>query len=108
MNALLSGGDDALETLGRREILARKCRLKERTAAMLERSGRNSNAARIREDAKAQMEQAELLRERIVEVQKRPQREYATKAGAFVRDYSDVRLIVDTESPDGKSNVGLG
>jgi len=54
------------------------------------------------------MEQAELLRERIVEVQKRPQREYATKAGAFVQDNSDVRLIVDTESPDGKSNVGLG
>jgi hypothetical protein len=39
--------------------------------AMLERSGRDSNAARLREDAKAQMEQAKLLRFRIVEVQKR-------------------------------------
>jgi hypothetical protein len=39
--------------------------------AMLERSGRDSNAARLREDAKPQMEQAKLLRFRIVEVQKR-------------------------------------
>jgi hypothetical protein len=44
--------------------------------AMLERSGRDSNAARLREDAKPQMEQAKLLRFRIVEVQKRAKCRY--------------------------------
>jgi two-component system chemotaxis response regulator CheB len=72
LNALLAGGDDALETALWAAVrsLQENAEIKERTAVILERSG--SNAARIREDAKAQMEQAKLLRERIVEVQKRP------------------------------------
>jgi two-component system chemotaxis response regulator CheB len=74
LNALLAGGDDALETALWAAVrsLQENAELKERTATMLERSGRDSNAVRIREDAKAQMEQSRLLRERIVEVQKRP------------------------------------
>jgi two-component system chemotaxis response regulator CheB len=74
LNALLAGGDDALETALWAAVrsLQENAELKERTATMLERSGRDSNAMRIREDAKAQMQQAKLLRERIVEVQKRP------------------------------------
>jgi two-component system chemotaxis response regulator CheB len=74
LNALLAGGDDALETALWAAVrsLQENAALKERTAAMLEGSGRDSNAMRIREDAKAQMEQARLLRERIAEVQKRP------------------------------------
>jgi hypothetical protein len=73
LNALLAGGDDALETALWAPVrsLQENAELKERTAAMLERSGENSNAVRLREDAKAQMEQSKLLRDRIVAVQKR-------------------------------------
>jgi two-component system, chemotaxis family, protein-glutamate methylesterase/glutaminase len=73
LNALLAGEDDALETAlwAAVQSLQENADLKERTAAMLERGGPNSNAARIRDDAKAQMEQAKLLRDRIVKVQKR-------------------------------------
>lgn len=74
MSALLAGEDDALETALWAAVrsLQENAELKERTATMLERSGRDSNAARIREDAKAQRQQAKLLQQRIVEVQKRP------------------------------------
>jgi len=73
LNALLAGEDDALETALWAAVrsLQENAELKERTAAMLERGGENSNAVRLREDAKAQMEQSKLLRDRIVEVQKR-------------------------------------
>jgi two-component system chemotaxis response regulator CheB len=73
LNALLAGEDDALESAlwAAVRALQENAELKERTAAMLERNGKSSNAARIREDAKAQMDQAKLLRTRIVEVQKR-------------------------------------
>lgn len=73
LNALLAGGDDALETAlwAAVRALQENAELKERTATMLERSGKSFDTVRIREDAKAQMEQAKLLRERIVEVQKR-------------------------------------
>jgi len=74
LNALLAGQDDALEAALWAAVrsLQENAELKERTAAMLERIGRDSNAARIREDAKAQMQQAKLLRERIVKLQERP------------------------------------
>lgn len=74
LNALLAGEDDALETAlwAAVRALQENAELKDRTAAMLERNGKNSNADRIREDAKAQMEQATLLRKRIVEMQRRP------------------------------------
>jgi two-component system, chemotaxis family, protein-glutamate methylesterase/glutaminase len=73
LNALLAGEDDLLETAlwAAVRALQENAELKDRTAAMLERNGKNSNAARIREDAKAQMEQSSLLRKRIIEVQKR-------------------------------------
>jgi two-component system, chemotaxis family, protein-glutamate methylesterase/glutaminase len=73
LNALLAGEDDALETALWAAVrsLQENAELKERTAAMLERGGRSSNTARIRDDARAQLEQAKLLRDRIVEVQKR-------------------------------------
>lgn len=73
LNALLAGEDDALETAlwAAVRALQENAELKERTAAMLERNGKSSNAARIREDAKAQRDQAKLLRTRIVAVQQR-------------------------------------
>lgn len=73
LDALLSGEDDALETALWAAVrsLRENAELKERTATLLERSGRSFNAARIREDAESQMQQAKLLRERIIEVQKR-------------------------------------
>ena len=73
LNALLAGQDDALEAAlwAAVRALQENADLKQRTAAMLERNGKSSNAARIREDAKAQEDQAKLLRARIVEVQKR-------------------------------------
>ena len=74
LNALLAGHDDALETALWAAVrsLQENAEVKERTATMLERKGQNSNAARIREDAKAQMKQAKLLRERIVDATKCP------------------------------------
>lgn len=73
LDALLSGEDDALETALWAAIrsLQENAELKERTAAMMERSGQSSNAARLREDAKAQVKQAKLLQKRIVDAQKR-------------------------------------
>jgi two-component system, chemotaxis family, protein-glutamate methylesterase/glutaminase len=55
LNASLSGEDDALETALWAAVrsLQENAELKERTTAMLEPSGQNSNAARIREDARA-------------------------------------------------------
>jgi two-component system, chemotaxis family, protein-glutamate methylesterase/glutaminase len=73
LNALLAGQDDALEAALWAAVpaLQENADLKQRTVAMLERNGKSSNAARIREDAEAQMDQAKLLRMRIVDVQKR-------------------------------------
>jgi two-component system, chemotaxis family, protein-glutamate methylesterase/glutaminase len=73
LNALLAGENNALETAlwAAVRALQENAELKERAAAMVERSGSSSDAGRIREDAKAQMEQAELIRTRIVEVQRR-------------------------------------
>lgn len=80
LNALLAGEDDALETALWAAVrsLQENAELKERTAKMIERSGGRSNAVRIREDAQAQKEQAKLLRERILEVQKRAVEQYGT------------------------------
>jgi two-component system chemotaxis response regulator CheB len=73
LNALLAGEDDALETALWAAVrsLQENAALKERTATMFDRGGQSSNAKRIREDAQAQKEQAKLLRERIVKVQRR-------------------------------------
>lgn len=73
LEALLSGENDALETALWAAVrsLQENADLKERTAALLERNGPNPNAVRIREDAKAQMQQSALLREKIIEVQRR-------------------------------------
>jgi len=72
LNALLAGEDDAVETAlwAAVRVLQENAELKERTASMFERSRQTSNAARTREDAKAQMQQAKLLRDRISAVQK--------------------------------------
>jgi two-component system, chemotaxis family, protein-glutamate methylesterase/glutaminase len=73
LDALLSGENAALETALWAAVrsLQENAALKERTAALLERNGRNSHATRIREDANAQEKQATLLREKIIEVQRR-------------------------------------
>ena len=74
LNALLASEHDALEAAlwAAVRALQENAEVKERTAAMVERNGSSSDAARIREDAKAQMEQAKLISTRIVEVQRRP------------------------------------
>lgn len=73
LDALLAGENDALETALWAAVrsLQENAELKERTAAMLERHGPNPNAARMREDAKAQRQQSALLREKIIESQRR-------------------------------------
>lgn len=73
LDALLSGEDDALETALWAAVrsLQENAELKERTARLLERKGPNANAARLREDAKGQLQQSALLREKILEAQKR-------------------------------------
>ncbi|MGH9640926.1 MAG: chemotaxis protein CheB [Terriglobales bacterium] len=69
MNALLAGHDDSLETALWAAVrsLEENADLKRRTAITMERSGSNAHAERLREDAQAQMEQAKLLRERIID-----------------------------------------
>ena len=73
LNALLSSEDDALESAlwAAVRCLQENAELKQRTAAVLDRKRANANAARLREDAEAQLEQAKLLQERIIERQKR-------------------------------------
>lgn len=73
LEALLSGEDDALETALWATVrsLQENAELKERAAAMLERNGPNPTAARVREDAEAQRQQSILLRETMIDAQKR-------------------------------------
>jgi two-component system chemotaxis response regulator CheB len=74
LSALLAGADDALESALWAAIrcLKENAELKERTAAMFVRNGQTENAARLREDAKAQQQQVKLLQERTLAVQRRP------------------------------------
>jgi two-component system, chemotaxis family, protein-glutamate methylesterase/glutaminase len=51
--------------------LKENAELKVRTATTLERGGSTSNAARLREDARSQLEQARLLQERILDASER-------------------------------------
>jgi hypothetical protein len=68
VNALLAGNDDALETALWAAVrpLEEIAGLKRRTAAIFERGGSSSYAARLSEDAHALIEQAKLLHQRII------------------------------------------
>lgn len=69
VNALLTEKNDRLESALWAAVrsLKENAELKQRTAATLERAGSKIHAARLREDAEVQLQQAKLLRERLIE-----------------------------------------